>query len=198
MNSVMPSKNSVPSVRGAAMSDTRCPTCGYLRPTYTTDEGTGGFMPDKRMTDQRLDELQASVAEAKADADRTRAQYFPDHYDPYDWDFSGPQWYANELHDAYPELLDALVTERAEVERLKQGWRDNAVAKNTLRAESEAVLAARLALAEAVCEVAKHKLPAMEWCEEWAARGGCPTHHGEHQECGALCKALSAWQEATK
>lgn len=65
----------------------------------------------KRMTNERLAELEAGVAKAKKEADDTRAKYFPDHYDPYDWDYCG--FYATELDDAYPELLDALKTERA-------------------------------------------------------------------------------------
>jgi hypothetical protein len=71
------------------MSDTRCPTCGYLRPTYTTNEGTGGFMPDKRMADERLAEFVRDREELGR----------------------GTPW-------GREELLDALIAERAEVERL--------------------------------------------------------------------------------
>lgn len=32
-------------------NQTKCPTCGYLRPVYSGDEGTQGFVPQGKMID---------------------------------------------------------------------------------------------------------------------------------------------------
>jgi hypothetical protein len=65
--------------------------------TYTTDEGTGGFMPDKRMTNERLAELSQMK-----DPEYQRNQQWAG-FSKETWKFT---W------GSYEELLDALIAER--------------------------------------------------------------------------------------